>query len=168
MYIYWYIYYNLYEEAEIGVHIASKSCVRASQLRNKGGKVSCPNHAGYCSANITGETPIGQEDQWNEKAARQISQDLNLTHFTGDSKGHKGVNKCQENTVISLKDLRHLANYMKRQVYITPFTKTMFPCNKSNLKNRFALSVKARCLGELRSAHMYYNGLAHLSDHSHI
>ena len=151
---------NTLEKKIIGVHIASKLCVRASRLRNKGEKVSCPNHAGYCSANITGETPIGQEDQWNEKAARQISQDLKITHFTGDgdSKGHKGVNKCQENTVISLKDLRHLANSMKRQVYKAPFTKTMFPCNKSNLKNRFALSVKARCLGELISAHRYYNG----------
>ena len=104
------------------------------------------------------------------KRLRQISQDLNLTHFTGDGdrKGHKGVNKCQENTVISLKDSRHLANYMTRQIYITPFTKTMFPRNKSNLKNRFALSFKARCLGELRSAHMYYNGLAHLSDQLYI
>ena len=145
----------------VGVHIASKLCVIGSKLRNKGLNVECPNHKGHCSANIAENAVIGNEGQWSENVARQINQDLKIHSYTGDgdSKSHAGVNRSQKSKVNSLKDIRHLANSVKREVYKTNFSSNMFNgTTKANLKNRFALSVKQRCVAELTKAHEKYNG----------
>ena len=145
----------------IGVHVANKLCNTASRLRNKDIVVSCPNHSGHCTANVQEDEPIGQENKWNETVAKQITQDLDIAYYTGDgdSKGHVGVDKSQNMPVFHLKDLRHLANSIKREIYKASFSKNMLQGHtKSNLKSRFALSVKARCLGELKGAHKHYRG----------
>ncbi len=91
---------------------------------------------------------------------KQINSNLRVTHFTGDgdSKSHKGVDAAQSG-VTHLKDIRHLSNSLKREINKAPFSKGMFSgVNKTNLKNRFALSVKSRCIAELNKAHAKYNG----------
>ena len=144
----------------IGCHVASKLCPYASKLRNRGEIVKCPNHPGLCTANLDESEPIGNEAKFNELAARQVTPDLNIVCHTsdGDSRAHSGIEKAQGNAVLSLKDLRHLGNTLRRQINKAPFSATMFSGrNKANLRNRFALSVKARCLGELKKAHKHYN-----------
>jgi hypothetical protein len=81
---------------------------------------------------------------------------LTIKSFTGDgdSKGHKGVGNVK-----SYKDLRHLGNSLKREINKAPFSSKMFyGAKRSGLKNRFALSVKARCIAELKKAHVVYKG----------
>jgi len=155
---------NSSEKLVIGVNVGSKLCAVASRLRNKGKSVQCPDHPGHCSANIKPSESIGDEKRWSKMVVDDISSDgVRVSHYTGDgdSKSHAGVDAGGKTTTLHLKDTRHLANTLKREVYKAPFSKNMFfgpSCRKSNIKNRFALSVKARCVSELKSAHKKFNG----------
>ncbi|KAK3107689.1 hypothetical protein FSP39_019954 [Pinctada imbricata] len=68
----------------------------------------------------------------------------------GDSKLFAGLKSFQKGHCEPLKDIRHLSLSMKRQIANAPFSSTAFSGrNKSALQNRFAKSVKARCIAEL-------------------
>ncbi|KAH3885712.1 hypothetical protein DPMN_009708 [Dreissena polymorpha] len=147
----------------IGVHVANKLCMVASRLRNQGIAVDCPNHDGKCTANMSETDVIGNEEKWNEHVARKINTDLNIASFTGDvdSKGHSGVDKAQVQQTVLFKDLRHLGNSLKRAINKAQFSSGMFagPASKrANFQNRFALSIRARCMSELTRAHKKYKG----------
>ncbi len=147
----------------IGVHIANKLCMVASRLRNRGIAVDCPNHDGQCTANVCESEVIGNEEKWNEQVARKINTDLNIASFTGDgdSKGHSGVDKAQVQQTVHFKDLRHLGNSLKRAINKAQFSRGMFAgpaSKKANLQNRFALSIRARCMAEMKRAHTKYKG----------
>jgi hypothetical protein len=149
----------------IGLSVQVKICQVASELRNKGNDVMCPNHKGHCSATIEETDAIGNEARWNESVTRQINQTLSIHSFCGDgdSKGHSGVDKGQQSSVIHLKDLRHMANSMRRQINKAQFSALMFSGqNKANFRNRFSLSIKHRCICELKKAHSLYKGNVHL------
>ena len=145
----------------LGVHVGSKLCAIGSRLRNRGSKVLCPNHRGHCSANVLRDQAIGDEGTWNCKVASDISKEVKVANFTcdGDSKGFKGVQSSQKHNVGHLKDLRHLGNSLRRELYKAPFSKGMLTGHtKSNIRSRFALSVKSRCMAELKSAHKKHRG----------
>ena len=65
----------------------------------------------------------------------------------------------------NMKDLRHLSNSLRHALKRASFISAWMHCtlcmfggtNKSNLRNRFSLSVKARALAELMQAHKKYN-----------
>ena len=152
---------NTTDKKIVGMFTGNKLCTKATQLRNNGLKVQCPNHEGHCTANLSEDESIGNEEKWTETVVREIQDTLNVSHFTGDgdSKSHKGVDKAQTNTgaVSHMRDTRHLAKSLKNHVYKAKFSANMFKgSNKSNLKNRFALSVRARCVAELKAAHKKY------------
>lgn len=152
---------NTTNKKVIGVFVGVKICKTASTLKNQGVNVTCPNHPGHCSANLDPTQPIGDEAKWNENVTREINKDLSIAHFTGDgdSKGHNGVDKGQTDKVTHLKDVRHLANSLKREINKAPFSRKMFDGKlRTNLKNRFAMSVKARCLAELKMTHKILKG----------
>ncbi len=83
---------------------------------------------------------------------RNVNTDLRVTHYTGDgdSKSHSGVDAAQPGLAVThLKDVRHLSNSLKREINKAPFSRGMFSgAKKTNLKNRFALSVRCRCVAE--------------------
>ena len=152
---------NTKDKKIIGVHIANKLCTIGARLRNKGNDVVCPNHSGHCSANVSESDPIGNEGRWSEIVARNISNEVQVTGYTGDgdSRSHAGVSKASKHTILHFKDIRHLGNSLKRAVYAANFSSNMFKgSSNTNLKNRFALSIKQRCVAELKMAHKSYNG----------
>lgn len=145
----------------IGCATENKLCVIGSRLRNQGMNVVCPHHAGVCTKTLAEAESIGDEARSSQAATREINDTLELSHLTsdGDSRAHKGVEKCQGSRVVSLRDLRHLSKTMVRSINNAQFSKNMFyGVNCSNLKNRFALSVSGRCVAELRQAHLKYAG----------
>lgn len=153
---------NTSNKQVIGVHVGVKLCPTASRLQNQGKQVKCPSHPGHCTANLKQSEAIGNEQAWNEIVSKQIGKDLRIVCNTsdGDSKGHTGIQKGQGGRfVLPLKDIRHLSNSLKREIMKAPFSSFMFKGkNKSNLRSRFALSVKTRCIAELRKAHEVYKG----------
>jgi hypothetical protein len=53
---------------------------------------------------------------------------------------------------------------MKRAINKAPFSKGMFnapPSHKTNMRNRFALSIRSRCKAELKQCHKKYKGDIH-------
>ncbi|KAH3808524.1 hypothetical protein DPMN_136881 [Dreissena polymorpha] len=75
------------------------------------------------------------------------------------SRSHAGMSKASEHTILQFKDIRHLGNSLKRAVYSVNFSSNKFKrSSNANLKNRFALSIKHRCIAELKMAHKSYNG----------
>ena len=145
----------------LGVTVESKLCSIASRIRNTGKHVTCPNHKGPCTATMSGSDSIGNEALWNSTVTSEINNDLVIANYTGDgdSKGHSGVDKGQHAPVKHLKDIRHLSNTMRRQINKVQFSKSMFPTkNRANLQSRFSLSIKARCVAELKRAHAKLNG----------
>jgi len=152
---------NTKNKKVLGVHVGSKLCTIGAKLRNKGSNVLCPNHRGHCTANIPQNQAIGDEGQWNTRVASEISTEVKIANFTcdGDSKGFKGVETSQKHTVGHLKDLRHLGNSLRRELNKAPFSKGMLTGHtKSNIRSRFALSVKSRCMAELKCAHKKHRG----------
>jgi len=145
----------------VGVHVASKLCLVASRLRASGKHVVCPNHRGICTANMAENESIGQEGKYYSSIANSLkSDDIGLANFTsdGDSKGYVEISKTQTNPVGHFKDLRHLGNSMRRAINKAPFSKNMLgPKSKVNLRSRFALSIKSRCMSELKAAHKAHN-----------
>ncbi|KAH3774675.1 hypothetical protein DPMN_176061 [Dreissena polymorpha] len=145
----------------VGVLVSNKLCRTASMLRNKGQPVQCPNHRGNCSANLSEREPIGDEGKYNKVLGDLISQDIKVSNFTcdGDSRAFQGVRNSHGHNVGHLRDLRHLGNSLKRELNKAPFSKGMLKGHsKSNIRNRFALSVKARCMAELKAAHNKHQG----------
>ena len=152
---------NTRKKEILGVTVESKLCTVASRLRNSGKYVKCPNHDGPCTATISGSDSIGDEARWNSTVTSEINNDLTIDNYTGDgdSKGHSGVDNGQPTPAKHLKDIRHLSNSMRRQINKVKFSKSMFPPkNRANLQSRFSLSIKARCVAELKRAHAKFNG----------
>lgn len=152
---------NTKHKKVIGFNFESKLCPTATRLRNKGHQVSCPKHKGHCSATLKPDDTIGDEQKYSNQVAKQVSRELSISNVTcdGDSKAYDGVKASQKHNVGHFKDLRHLGNSLKRAVAKAPFSKTMLPNNpKINLRNRFALSVKSRCIAELKTAHKHHSG----------
>lgn len=153
---------NTTKKQVIGVFTGNKLCSRCSRLGAHVGGSLCPNHEGFCSANLSETETIGNEQKWTESVVTEVNHDLKVSHLTtdGDSKSYKGLLKAQTDMPAeNLKDLRHLSNSMKREINRAPFSRNMFDGeNRSNLRNRFSLSVKARALAELKQAHKKYNG----------
>ncbi|KAH3793376.1 hypothetical protein DPMN_146884 [Dreissena polymorpha] len=140
-----------------GVLVSNKLCRTSSMLRNKGQPVQCPNHRENCSANVSERDSIGNEGKYNKVLGELISQDIKISYFTcdGNSRAFQGVRNSHGHNVGHLKDLRHLGNSLKRELNKAPFSKGH---SKSNIRSRFALSVKARCMAELKAAHSKHQG----------
>lgn len=152
---------NTRKKQIIGAFTGNKLCRKASMLRNKGITVECPHHEGTCTANLTETEVIGNEEKWTSAVTEEINENLQISHFTsdGDSKSYKGLVNSQGTHPEKLRDLRHMANSLKRELYKTPFSPNMLRgTHKINLKSRFSLSVRARVLAELNKAHLKYNG----------
>ena len=145
----------------VSMYTGNKLCNVASRLRNKGVEVVCPNHHGHCSANLAEDAVIGNETEHTRQCTSELNDTLKIAHLTtdGDSKSYYGVVNAQGAGVEQLRDVRHLANTMKRNVQTSNFSSTMFSGqNKRNLKNRFALDLKARCVAELNQAFKIHKG----------
>ncbi|CAG2241819.1 unnamed protein product [Mytilus edulis] len=87
-------------------------------LRNKGIEVLCPNHAGHCSANLAEDSVIGNETEYARQCTIELNDKLKIAHVTtdGDSKAVNGITNAQRSNVKILRDVRHLANSIKRAV----------------------------------------------------
>ncbi|KAL4241145.1 lens induction in camera-type eye [Mactra antiquata] len=152
---------NTKSKKVIGVNIASKVCIIGSRLRNKGKNVTCPNHHGKCTANISPDAVIGDEEKWSASVAQQIQSEVKIVGYTGDgdAKSHQGVSRVTQSKVTHMKDVRHLGNSVRRAVNRANFSAGMFRgTSKCNLRNRLAMSIKQRCTAELTKAHAVYNG----------
>lgn len=154
----------------IAVSLKNKLCRNAELLRSKGGDVTCPDHAGVCTANIAWDAPIGNE---REMAAECVHDLVNgpdsilIDHFTGDgdSAAFKGVERAQEmKTDIKpkrLSDGGHLTRGMYRFIKAQKFSDKMFGGNiaKSKRDKRhgmFALELSRRCDSEFKAAFRKY------------
>ena len=139
----------------IGVYTGNKLCNIASRLRNKGIEIICPNHEGYCSANLSEDFAIGNEMEHSKHCTNEVNDALQIVNVTsdGDSKAANGIIKAQKGKVGMLRDVRHLASGIKRAVQNSSFSSTMFSGkNKRNHKHRFGMDLKARCVAELNQA----------------
>ena len=148
----------------VSVFTGNKLCNVASRLRNKGIEVLCPNHAGFCSANLAEDAVIGDETEYTRKCTLELNDTLKIAHITtdGDSKSFIGVKNAQGSDVKQLRDVRHLSNSMKRAVQNCTFSLTMFSgTHKRNMKSRFAMDLKARCVAELNQAFKMHKGELH-------
>ncbi|KAH3709712.1 hypothetical protein DPMN_069175 [Dreissena polymorpha] len=146
----------------VGVLVSNKLCRTSSMPRNKGQPVQCHNHRGHYTANVSERNSIVDEGKYNEVLEDLISQDIKISNFTcdGDSRAIQGgVQKSHGHNVGHLRDLRHLGNSLKRDLNKAPFSKGMLKGHsKCNIRGRFALSVKARCIAELKAAHKKLQG----------
>ncbi len=154
---------NTRKKLIIGAEIENQLCSKGAMLRNRGADVLCPFHSGTCTQTLPESESIGNECRSSRAAIRQVNQNLVVSHYTadGDSQSHKGVDLAQsdKHKAIHLRDVRHLAQSLKRQIYNSKFSTNMFKGSiKINLKNRFAMSVKARCVSELKAAHRMHDG----------
>ena len=70
-------------------------CNVASRLRNKGIEVKCPNHAGFCSANLAKDAVIRNETEFANLCTKELNDTLKIVHVTtdGDSKAYVGIKK---------------------------------------------------------------------------
>lgn len=145
----------------ISVYTGNKLCNVASRLRNKGIEVLCPNHAGYCSANLAEDDVIGNETEYAKQCTIELNDTLQVRNITtdGDSRAASGVVNAQKSSVTVLRDVRHLASGIKRAIQNCTFSTTMFQgSNKRNLKHRFGMDLKARCVAELNQAFSAHKG----------
>ncbi|KAH3773759.1 hypothetical protein DPMN_175128 [Dreissena polymorpha] len=152
---------NTKNKQNVGVLVSNKLCRTSSMLRNKGQPVQCPNHRGHCTANVSERESIGDKGKYNEVLGDLISHDIKISNFTcdGDSRAIQGVRKSHGHNVGHLRDLRHLGNSLKRELNKAPFSKGMLKGHsKCNIRSRFALSVKARCIAELKAARKKLQG----------
>ncbi|CAC5376447.1 unnamed protein product [Mytilus coruscus] len=123
----------------VSVFTGNKLCKVASRLRNKGIEVLCPNHAGHCSANLAEDSVIGNETEYARQCTIELNDKLKIAHVTtdGDSKAVNGITNAQRSNVKILRDVRHLANSMKRAVQNCTFSLSMFSgTNKKEILNK--------------------------------
>jgi hypothetical protein len=133
----------------VSVFLGNKLCNVASRLRNKGIAVKCPNHNGHCTANLAEDAVIGNETEYSRQCTTELNDTLKIANITtdGDSKSFNGVNNTQGKGATQLRDIRHLSNSMKSAVHNCTFSLSMFVGkNKSNMKSRFAMDLKAQCM----------------------
>lgn len=154
---------NTSKKLVIGAEIENQLCSTGARLRNKGNVVECPFHSGTCTQTLPETETIGNECRSSAAAIRQVNETLTVSHYTadGDSRSHKGVDKAQQGkySAIHLRDVRHLAKSLKRNINKAQFSANMFKgATKVNLRNRFAMSVKSRCISELKAAHYQHEG----------
>lgn len=149
----------------IAISTVNKLCKRGQIYRLKDKYALCPNHPGKCTATLPEDGIIGDEEKLAADCVGQINEDrLNIRYFTadGDSKAFHGIQRAQSGTVEYLRDIRHMANSLKRAIVNKPFSATMFlNCTapqQQTLKRRFASDVRARCISELYSALEHHNG----------
>lgn len=148
----------------ISSFIGNKLCKAGEAERSVSGMdVTCPHHPGICTANIPQDFPIGDEETSARNCATDIQDEVSVKFITtdGDSKAFSGTRTVFP-TCENLKDVRHLANSLKKALNKAPFSadmlKTTIPIPRTTLKYRFCLDVKARCVAELRSAHQKHHG----------
>ena len=149
----------------IAISTVNKLCKRGQIARLKDKNAVCPNHPGKCTATLPEDGIIGNEERLAADCASQVSEDrLSIRYFTadGDSKSFHGIQRTQKGTVEYLRDIRHMANSLKRAIVNKPFSANLFSeCSRSQqqaFKRRFASDVRARCVSELNSALKYHNG----------
>ena len=145
----------------VSVFLGNKLCNVASRLRNKGIAVKCPNHNGHCTANVAEDAVIGNETEYSRQCTTELNNTLKIANITtdGDSKSFNGVNNTQGKGATQLRDIRHLSNSMKSAVHNCTFSLSMFVGkNKSNMKSRFAMDLKAQCMAELHQAFKAHKG----------
>ncbi|WAR17493.1 LOW QUALITY PROTEIN: hypothetical protein MAR_032087, partial [Mya arenaria] len=113
------------------------------------------------SVQITRGTALQISNRTKRLVVKESGFYVKIANFTcaGDSRSYAGVCKGRKHKIGHLKDLRHLGNSLRREMNKAPFTKGMLSgCSKVNLRSRFGLSVKSRCLAELKSANKKPNG----------
>ena len=145
----------------VSVFLGNKLCNVASRLRNKGIVVKCPHHNGHCTANLAEDAVIGNETEYSRQCTTELNDTLKIVNITtdGDSKSFNGVNNAQGKGATQLRDIRHLSNSMKRAVHNCTFSLSMFAGkNKNNMKSRFAMDLKARCVAELHQTFKAHKG----------
>ncbi|CAG2217770.1 unnamed protein product [Mytilus edulis] len=115
----------------------------------------------FQGANIAEDFPIGNEGEYSRRCAAEVSDHLQISHFTsdGDSKSFTGIKSVHGNNVQSLRDVRHLSQSLKRAIMKCTFSEIMFSgSRKQNEKSRFALDIKARCVAELNTGFSVHKG----------
>ena len=123
----------------IGLNCKNKLCRQAEKLRDKGQNIVCPNHSGYCSANLQAHSSIGDEGKWSAECFENIvgleaDEPLSVKYFTsdGDSKAFAGFKEVQEQRTTkvvaeNLRDTVHMAKSQKKMIELARFSDTMFP-----------------------------------------
>ena len=121
----------------VSVFLGNKLCNVASRLRNKGIAVKCPYHNGHCTANLAEDAVIGNDTEYSKQCTTELNDALIIANIItdGDSKSFNGVNNAQGRGATQLRDIRHLANSMKRAVQNCTFSLSMFAGqNINNMK----------------------------------
>ena len=157
----------------IGVYTANKLCKAAQILRSKGEEIVCPNHEGVCTANISEDSIIGDEERWSYSCYREILSEPDSSILVGtlatdgDSSIAKGASQAlkevtRQSRLDNSKCIRHLGQSQKRAITRTQFSLGMFPGKtisfRDRLKRLFALDLKYRCQAEFTAAYNKYRG----------
>jgi len=152
---------NLSPEKEIiALNIKNKLCKTAQLLKNRGERVTCPNHPGHCSANISMDTSIGDEYTWCQEGLEEMSKDtdpLKINWLTTDLDSRAGEalkNMSSQSGLesINLKCTRHLSQSQRRRASNMKFSKDMFPVKtvlaKDSMQRQFSYNIARRCTAE--------------------
>jgi len=148
------------EKQIIGINIKNKLCKTAQLLRNQGKSISCPNHPGHCSANISLDTSIGDEFTWCKETFEHMGRDedpLKYKFITTDldSRSGEALKTVASNSgvdTVNLKCTRHLAQSQRRRTGNSKWSVNMFPAKtgttKDSLQRQFSYNLARRCTKE--------------------
>ena len=155
----------------IAVSTRNKLCSVAQRLRKSDTSVTCPNHAGHCSANLGANASIANEREMATECMKQINDDgLKVKYFTsdGDSKAAAGI-KDADNfgvPVECLRDTRHLVETHRKLIKSKKFSQECFPGRTKKLREdaqkRFALDLSRRCAAEFEGCHKTFGSSAEI------
>ena len=144
----------------INVVNKSKLCQKCAVNKIKKG-VKCAHN---CSANISMESTIGNEEEWARESISILNRDgIHVKHVTTDpdSKTYKALEKNFEEGLTTSKpvhqiDTRHLGNNQRKYIKNSKFSDNMFPGrlskDRKNSQSRFALDLSRRCEAEHEAA----------------
>ena len=154
----------------IGLTIKNKLCKTAQILNSRGESVTCPNHSGHCTANISMDTSIGDEFSWCKDSFDAMSKDKNplkIKYLTTDldSRAGEALKKVSSQSgvdSVNLKCTRHLSQSQRRRVGNAVWSKNMFPTTaidkKDTLKRRFSYNLSRRCTAEFKLCTAQHEG----------
>ena len=138
----------------------SKVCPNGQRLRTMGVDVSCPSTSHNCTATLKVGEPIGNEGRYSRKAGEVLRQDNISVHTVisdGDSKIKYGFEEGLGHSSENVKCNRHHSRNVEKMAKKTEFSQQIFQkskikLSKSQLKSRFASSLRKRCDAELKLA----------------
>jgi len=149
------------EKQVLAIVCKNKHCKVAECLRKVGIQVTCPHHAGHCSANLQPLDPIGNEGAMAGEAFRDMFESCpkaSFKYFTtdGDSRAFMGLQQVQAEfssvIPVHLRDTRHLTENVRFAIKATKFSPEMFAgstkVQRVKQQEFFALDLSRRCQAE--------------------